>query len=105
MVDNQIHRVAIIDSEKKMVCGIITHDMIVSYIIANLDGDYKLFLTPIHQFNIGLFFIIQYFNFLTQFQRHEWETNKNVGRRNLVSCAQTNEGKTCELNSNDKKRK
>ena len=53
MSKHHLHRMAIIDQERKVVCGIITHDMIINYIIGHLDGEKQLFDTSIKYFNIG----------------------------------------------------
>jgi len=51
MAKNKIHRLAIIESGDKNnnLCGIITHDMIMGYIISNLQGDPRLFDVPIKE--------------------------------------------------------
>lgn len=55
MAKNKIHRLAILEEKgkKTTLCGIITHDMIMSYIIANLQGDSKVYEVPIKELNIG----------------------------------------------------
>eukprot|EP00830_Metopus_es_P002035 TRINITY_DN11805_c0_g1_i1.p1 TRINITY_DN11805_c0_g1~~TRINITY_DN11805_c0_g1_i1.p1 ORF type:complete len:328 (-),score=74.63 TRINITY_DN11805_c0_g1_i1:209-1192(-) len=57
MADKKIHRLAIIEKGKEKdnttLCGIITHDMIMSYIIANLQGDPSIFDVPVKELSIG----------------------------------------------------
>jgi predicted transcriptional regulator len=54
MARNKIHRLAIIESNEKgsNLCGIITHDMIMGYIISNMQGDPKLFEVPIKELDL-----------------------------------------------------
>ncbi len=49
MAKNKIHRLAIIEQgdNSPNLCGIVTHDMIMGYVIANMQGDPKLFDVPI----------------------------------------------------------
>jgi len=54
MAKNKIHRLAIIESNEKgsNLCGIITHDMIMGYIISNMQGDPRLFEVPIKELDL-----------------------------------------------------
>lgn len=54
MAKNKIHRLAIIESNDKgtNLCGIITHDMIMGYIISNMQGDPRLFEVPIKELEL-----------------------------------------------------
>jgi len=54
MSEKHIHRLAIAEESKKgtNLCGIITHDMIMGYVIANMQGDPRLFEIPIKELNI-----------------------------------------------------
>ena len=54
MANKKIHRLAIIESGDKNnnLCGIITHDMIMGYIISNLQGDPRLFEVPIKELSL-----------------------------------------------------
>jgi predicted transcriptional regulator len=55
MAKQKIHRLAILEKtdKKTTLCGIITHDMIMSYIIANLQGDSQVYEVSIKELNIG----------------------------------------------------
>jgi len=54
MTTKKIHRIAVVENSgnSKRLCGIITHDMIMGYIISNMQGDPKVFEVPIKE--IGL---------------------------------------------------
>ncbi len=54
MADRKIHRLAIIEPGDKgpNLCGIITHDMIMGYIISNLQGDPRLFDVPVKELGL-----------------------------------------------------
>jgi len=54
MAKKKIHRLAIIEAGEKIpnLCGIITHDMIMGYIIANMQGDPRIFEVPIKELNL-----------------------------------------------------
>eukprot|EP01022_Parablepharisma_sp_SALTPOND_P026525 TRINITY_DN64328_c1_g1_i1.p1 TRINITY_DN64328_c1_g1~~TRINITY_DN64328_c1_g1_i1.p1 ORF type:complete len:360 (-),score=24.66 TRINITY_DN64328_c1_g1_i1:454-1533(-) len=54
MANRKIHRLAIIEQGDKgpNLCGIITHDMIMGYIISNMQGDPRLFEVPIKELGL-----------------------------------------------------
>jgi predicted transcriptional regulator len=54
MVIKRIHRIAVVEKTSigERLCGIITHDMIMGYIISNMQGDPKLFEVPIKELGL-----------------------------------------------------
>lgn len=51
MATKRIHRLAVVEKANngERLCGIITHDMIMGYIISNMQGDPRLFELPIKE--------------------------------------------------------
>eukprot|EP00826_Nyctotherus_ovalis_P008440 TRINITY_DN12187_c0_g1_i7.p1 TRINITY_DN12187_c0_g1~~TRINITY_DN12187_c0_g1_i7.p1 ORF type:complete len:289 (-),score=77.95 TRINITY_DN12187_c0_g1_i7:511-1377(-) len=54
MATKKIHRLAVVEmtNNGERLCGIITHDMIMGYIISNMQGDPKLFEVPIKELGL-----------------------------------------------------
>ena len=54
MTSKKIHRLAVIEESDKgtNLCGIITHDMIMGYIISNMQGDSSIFEVPIQELSL-----------------------------------------------------
>eukprot|EP00826_Nyctotherus_ovalis_P046741 TRINITY_DN5317_c0_g3_i2.p1 TRINITY_DN5317_c0_g3~~TRINITY_DN5317_c0_g3_i2.p1 ORF type:complete len:268 (-),score=69.34 TRINITY_DN5317_c0_g3_i2:445-1248(-) len=54
MSSRKIHRLAVIETGSKgtNLCGIITHDMIMGYIISNMQGDPSIFDVPIKELHL-----------------------------------------------------
>ena len=51
--EHRLHRLAVVEKDKRQLYGIISTYLILSYLVANLEGDNSNFEVPISEFNVG----------------------------------------------------